>query len=78
MADYAQTLADTLDRSARLQIPASLIRKVGGEMADEMVLKSARVVPHRLEESGYDFGYNRLDKAFRHVLGRTVDAPALP
>jgi len=70
MADYARTLAAVLDRPARLQIPPSLIRGVGGEMAEEMVLKSARVVPQRLTESGYDFGYSSLDAAFRHVLGR--------
>jgi uncharacterized protein (TIGR01777 family) len=71
MADYARTLADTLNRPARLQIPPSLIRAVGGEMADEMVLKSARVVPQRLQKSGYDFGYGALDAAFEHLLGRT-------
>jgi NAD dependent epimerase/dehydratase family enzyme len=72
MADYARTLADTLDRPAPFRIPPSLIRTVGGEMAEEMVLKSARVVPKRLEESGYDFGYPSLGGAFRHVLGRTT------
>jgi hypothetical protein len=70
MADYAGALADTLNRPARLQLPPALVRGLGGEAAAEMVLKSARVVPRRLEESGYDFGYPSLDAAFRHVLGR--------
>jgi hypothetical protein len=73
MADYARTLADTLNRPAPLQIPASLIRTLGGEMADEMVLKSARVVPHRLQDHGYEFGHPSLRTAFDHVLGRTGD-----
>jgi uncharacterized protein (TIGR01777 family) len=69
MADYARTLADVLNRSARLQVPASLVRAVAGEMADEMALKSARVVPERLTESGYDFGWAHLEPGLRHVLG---------
>jgi uncharacterized protein (TIGR01777 family) len=71
MADYARTLADVLNRPARLRVPASLLRAVAGEMADEMALKSARVVPERLVESGYEFRDERLDGGLRHILGRT-------
>ena len=71
MAEYAQTLAEVVNRSSRLSIPPSLIRSLGGEMAEEMVLKSARVVPERLADSGYAFGDERLGDALRHVLGRT-------
>lgn len=76
MEEYARTLAAVLDRTARLRVPSSLVRRVGGEAAEEMVLKSARVVPRRLEESGYSFGYPGLEGALRHVLGRTADAAA--
>jgi NAD dependent epimerase/dehydratase family enzyme len=71
MEDYAGTLAEVLERAARLHLPPSLLRAVGGEMADEMALKSARVVPERLVDSGYRFGHEELDGAFRHLLGRT-------
>lgn len=71
MQRYTKTLADVLHRPAFLTVPTSVVRGVMGQMADEMVLASARVVPERLQESGYEFGYGRLTDALRHVLGRT-------
>ena len=79
MDDYARTLGDVLNRPAPLAVPGSLLRSVAGEVATEMALKSARVVPKKLQKSGYDFGYDTLDDALRHLLGRTAetDAPFL-
>jgi uncharacterized protein (TIGR01777 family) len=79
MDDYARTLGQVLNRPTVLNIPESLIRSVAGEVADEMLLKSARVVPRQLQESGYDFGYGTLEEALRHMLGRegASDAPLL-
>jgi NAD dependent epimerase/dehydratase family enzyme len=74
MNRYTETLADVLDRSARLRVPASVLRGLLGEVAEEMMLKSARVVPDRLANDGYTFGYADLTEALRHLLGRT-DAP---
>jgi hypothetical protein len=71
MDRYAGTLADVLDRSARLQVPAAVLRGLLGEAAEEMALKSARVVPDRLTDDGYRFGHPDLEAALRHVLGRT-------
>ena len=71
MDTYAQTLAAVLHRPAFLNVPSSLVRTVGGEMAEEMLLSSARVVPQKLRETDYDFGYGSLDDGLRHVLGRT-------
>ena len=72
MEAYTQTLADVLHRPAVLNVPSSLVRTVGGEMADQMILASARAVPERLQETGYDFGYGTLENGLRHVLGRTA------
>ncbi|WP_103029530.1 TIGR01777 family oxidoreductase [Salinibacter altiplanensis] len=71
MEAYTNTLADVLRRPAFLNVPSSVVRTVGGEMADEMLLTSARVVPERLQETGYDFGFSALEDGLRHVLGRT-------
>ncbi len=71
MDTYADTLAHVLNRTARFHLPGNLVRGLAGEMAEEMLLKSARVVPQRLTESGYDFGFGELHPALRHVLGRT-------
>jgi len=74
MGTYTQTLADVLRRPAFLTVPTSLVRTVGGQMADEMILASARVIPKRLQETGYDFGFSSLPDGLRHVLGRTNTA----
>jgi NAD dependent epimerase/dehydratase family enzyme len=41
-------------------------------MAEEMLLASARAVPERLRETGYEFGSSVLENGLRHVLGRTA------
>ena len=75
MEAFVQTLARVLGRPAFLRFPAELARLAGGEIADEMVLKSARVLPERLETSGYDVLYPSLEDALRHQLGKTVAWP---
>ena len=73
MQAYTDTLADVLRRPAFLNVPSSVVRTVGGEMAEEMLLTSARAVPKRLQQTGYDFGYSSLEDGLRHVLGRLAE-----
>ncbi len=39
-----------------------------GEMADELLLASARVLPEKLEKAGFRFQYPDLKAALKHVL----------
>jgi NAD dependent epimerase/dehydratase family enzyme len=39
-------------------------------MADALLLASARVIPRRLEETGYRFRFAELSAALRHLLGK--------
>jgi len=75
MEAYTQTLADVLHRPAFLNVPATVVRTVGGEMAEEMILASARAVPERLQNTGYEFGASTLEAGLRHVLGRVPPTP---
>lgn len=68
--DFTRVLARVLARPARIPVPAVVLRLVLGEMADEALLSSARVLPARLLESRYRFEYPGLEGALRHVLGR--------
>lgn len=72
METFTQTLAGVLNRPAVFGIPGGLARAVGGQLADEMLLLSARVVPKKLKDSGYDALFPQLDRALRHLLGRTA------
>lgn len=69
-AEFAQILARVLHRPGILPAPAPALRLAMGEMADELLLASARVIPERLRESHYQFRWPELEEALRHVLGR--------
>lgn len=68
-ADFTEELANTLRRSAFFTMPAPIARLVfGKEMAEEMLLSSARVYPKRLLETEYVFQYPKLSGALQHLL----------
>ena len=71
MDAYAKTLAGVLNRPALFNVPGSAVRTALGEVADEMLLQSARVHPEKLQATGYDFRNPALDGALRHLLGKT-------
>jgi uncharacterized protein len=67
-AEFTQALAKVLYRPAVFPMPAFLARLALGEMADELLLASARVVPGELEASGFKFQYSDLESALRDAL----------
>ena len=70
MQTYAKTLAGRLNRPAFFNVPAGVARTLGGEMAEDMLLQSARVRPTKLTGTGYTHGTPALDDALHHLLGR--------
>jgi uncharacterized protein (TIGR01777 family) len=68
--EFTKTLGLVLRRPTIAAVPSFVLRLAVGEMADEMLLLSARVIPQKLAESGYVFLYPDLEKALRFVLGR--------
>jgi len=71
-ADFARELGKVLHRPAWLQVPALALRLWFGQMADEAILASTRVLPDLLTRIGYRFRHPTLGEALRHVLGRTA------
>ena len=67
---FASTLASALGRIAIAPAPAFAIRLAMGEMADGLLLASARVHPRRLSDSGYSFRFTDLSDTLCHYLGR--------
>lgn len=67
-AEFTATLGRILDRPTLFHVPAFAARLALGEMADEMLLGGARVLPRRLLESGYRFAEPELEPAVRHAL----------
>ncbi len=68
--EFTKTLGHVLRRPTILPLPAFAARLALGEMADELMLASTRVVPNRLQETDYQFQYPELEDAFRHLLGK--------
>ncbi|HZO50568.1 MAG TPA: TIGR01777 family oxidoreductase [Gaiellaceae bacterium] len=64
--DFARALGRALHRPAVLPVPAFAVRAVFGEMGRELLLASARVLPTRLQASGYAFRHRTLDAALAH------------
>lgn len=68
--DFTKTLGRVLGRPTIVPMPAFAVRLLLGEMGEELLLASTRVVPNRLQATGYQFRCPTLDGALRHLLGR--------
>ena len=66
--DFSIMLGRVLSKPSFLALPAFAARIAFGEMADALLLASARVLPTRLKESGYIFQFPEVEGALRHVL----------
>jgi uncharacterized protein len=66
--EFTRTLGKVISRPTLLPMPAFAARLALGEMANALLLASARVEPARLLESGFTFRYPDLEGALRHLL----------
>lgn len=71
---FARILGDVISRPAIIPMPAPILRLVFGQMADEALLASSRVLPERLTRVGYEFLHPSLEKALSYVLGKGIPA----
>jgi uncharacterized protein (TIGR01777 family) len=69
-AEFTRTLGRVLARPTLFPVPVFAARLAFGEMADALLLASARIVPERLQQTGYGFRHPELEGALRHLLGR--------
>ena len=68
-AEFTRILARVLRRPALAPVPAAIVRLAFGEMGKELLLASTRVLPRRLEGTGFDFLRPDLETALRAELG---------
>src|SRR6185369_8548215 len=59
--EFTKTLGHVLNRPTALAMPAFAARLAFGEMADEMLLASQKVLPKRLIQVGFQFQYPTLE-----------------
>jgi len=66
--EFAKTLARALHRPCFLRLGRKPLKMMFGQMADEMLLASAKVLPTILEKSGYSFKYPSLEDSMQHFF----------
>lgn len=69
-SEFTESLGRAISRPTLAPLPAFVARLALGEMADELLLKGARVRPTKLLDNGYTFLYPHLEGALRHLLGK--------
>ncbi|ETW99944.1 MAG: hypothetical protein ETSY1_13100 [Candidatus Entotheonella factor] len=67
---FTRTLGQVLKRPTLFPMPAAAARVAFGEMADALLLSSARVKSAKLQDTGYIFRHRNLEDGLRHVLGK--------
>ena len=67
--EFTKTLGKVVKRPTVMNMPAFVARTVFGQMADELILSSTRVLPSVLMRNGYVHRYANLEAAIRASLG---------
>ena len=67
-SEFTRSLAEVLHRPAIFPMPTFAVRALFGQMGDELLLASARVLPSKLQVSGYQFRRPELKTALMSLL----------
>jgi uncharacterized protein (TIGR01777 family) len=65
---FTKALGRILHRPTILPLPAFAARMALGQMADELLLASTRVIPRKLIDAGFPFRHGDLESALQHCL----------
>jgi uncharacterized protein (TIGR01777 family) len=71
-AEFTDTLGRVLGRPTFTMVPEFALKLALGQMAEDTALASQRVIPRRLQESGFQFELPTLEVALRHELSRSA------
>lgn len=66
--EFTRAIAQVVRRPALFPLPPFAVRLFFGQMGEELMLASARVLPSKLEASGYKFRYPELKPALMDIL----------
>jgi len=66
--DFTRALGHVLNRPTALAVPAFAARLAFGEMADEMLMASQKVMPKKLLAAGFQFALPSLEGTLQRYL----------
>ena len=69
-ASFTDALGRTLGRPTVLPVPALAVKAAFGQLGEEALLWGQRVLPTKLEGSGFHFFYEGVEESLRFQLGR--------
>lgn len=67
-AEFTQTLSDVIKKPAFLPMPDFAAKMVFGQMAEELLLSGAKVIPQKLQETGFKYEFPNLHMSLVHLL----------
>ena len=67
-SEFTKDMGEVLSRPTLFSMPAFAARLAFGEMADALLLSSARVEPKCLTEAGFEFKHKNLRAALEYIL----------
>ena len=68
VSEFVRALGDVLHRPTIVPLPAFAVRMLLGEMGETLLLSSVRVMPQKLQTSGYRFAHPGLQGALETLL----------
>ena len=66
--EFTKLLGRAIRRPVVFPLPAPVVKMMFGSMARETILSDLDVVPRRLIEHGFDWGYSDLETAFEELF----------
>ncbi len=74
--EFTKALGSVLHRPTIFPLPAFVAKLALGEMAQDLILASTRVVPQRLAAAGYPFIHRELEAGLRAALESSMASPS--
>lgn len=68
-AEFTRAMGRVLRRPTFMKVPAFAAKAVGGQLVEQLILVSQRVVPAELNETGFAFRYPTIDTALQAAFG---------
>ncbi len=65
--EFTDTFGKVLHRPTIIPVPAFGIKLLFGEMGETLLLEGARILPKRLEDTGFEFKFPKLEDALKSV-----------
>ena len=65
---FTEELGRRLHRPTPFRVPGGLLRKLGGDLANELLLGGQRVLPYKALSNGFKFRHESLRSAFEAIL----------